>query len=349
MTDTLLSDYEVREVSYQDLDHLELGPIVAGLNLIGAEREPRHVDMTIDEFRTFTSGPGRVRSHHVVYAAAGVAAFLTLSYPDDGSSPRVLRTSISVLPAHRRKGLATELLGIAASRARHLGRDMLSGSYFDTVPAGEAFARAVGATKTLDFHSNVVRIDDLDLDLLRKWRAQGPVRGPGYSVGVVEGMQPDELLDGVAHLYHVLERDMPHPPSWEPREYDAGFIRAMLSNLLRGMDLLSAIAFEDESGAPVGMSQLGRRRSDDSTWFVTTTMVDPEHRGHALGKWVKAVACLEALQRWPRAEWMETGNAFTNKAMLGINHAMGFEHEHTMSDVEVTVDAAEAYLASRSV
>lgn len=349
MTRTLLFDYEIREVSYQDMDDAQLAPIVAAANAIGAEREPRHVDLSVAEFRVFTSGPGRVRKHLVAYEGDDEpAAFLTLSYPDDGSSPRLLRTSISVLPPHRRKGLGTSLLGIAVDETRDLGRDLLSGVVFDTVPAGEAFAQAVGGTKTLDFHSNIVRIDDLDLEMLEEWRARGPERGAGYSVELVEGMYPDELLEGIAHLYLVLERDMPHPENWEPREYDADFVKTMVANFLEGVDLLSAIIFQDKSGEPVGMSQLGRRHSDETTWFVTTTMVDPAHRGHALGKWVKAAACLEALERWPRPVWMETGNAFTNDPMLGINHAMGFEHEFTMSDFELGVDRAEAYVASKS-
>lgn len=349
ITSNLLTQYDIREVSYQELDDEELEPIVAGVNAIGAEREPRHVDVSVEEFRIFNGGPGAVRSNHVAYDSADdPVAFLNLRYPDDGSSPRLLRTSISVLSAHRRRGLGTSLLDIAVNKTRDLGRDLLSGAVFDTVPAGEAFAKAVGGTKTLDFHSNTLRINHLDLDMLREWRAQGPLRGPGYSVEVVEDMYPDEILEGVAHLYLVLERDMPQPENWEPREFTPELVKAWVGNYLKGVELLTAIAFEDRTGAPVGMSQLGRRRSDDKTWFVTTTMVDPEHRGHALGKWVKATACLEALERWPGAKWMETGNAFTNEPMLGINHAMGFEHEYTLSDVQVTIDVAEAYLASRT-
>lgn len=345
----LLNGYDIREVDYQSIEDREIAPIVAGVNLIGAEREPRHIDISVDEYRVFTGGPGSIRTHFVAYhAGKAPAAFLFMSYPDDGSSPRLLRTSISVLPDHRRIGLASHLLGIAATQARKLERDLLSGTHFDTVPAGEAFVNAIGAGKTIDFHSNTVRIDDLDLEMLWDWRSQGPVRAPGYSVQLVEGMYPDEILEGMAHLYLVLERDMPHPESWEPREFTAEFVKGWIGNFLKKVDLLTAIAFEDRSGAPVGMSQLGRRHSDDKTWFVTTTMVDPEHRGHALGKWVKAAASLEALERWPGASWMETGNAFTNEPMLGINHAMGFEHEYTMSEVEVPVEKAEAFVIART-
>lgn len=346
---SLLTGYDIREIDVGELDDSELAPIIAGYNAIWAEREPRHKEILVEESRVYLTGPGSVRHHHVATNAEGdPVGLLELRYPDDGTTPRLLRTSIWVLPEHRRKGLGTELLRVAASAAREMGRDTLNGSYFDTVPAGQSFAEAVGATKTLDFHSNAVRIVDLDLEMLRGWREQGPERGPGYTVQVIDGMYPDEILGGMAHLYLVLERDMPHPESWEPRTWNAEFVSAMLGNFLKSVDLLTAVAFEDGSGTPVGMSQMGRRHSDPTTWFVTTTMVDPEHRGHALGKWVKAAACLEALEKWPAAQWMETGNAFTNEPMLGINHAMGFRHEYTMSDAEVGVDQVEAYLVSRS-
>lgn len=345
----LLTGYDIHKAEFIELGDAELEPIVAGFNSIWDEREPRHIDLSLDEFRIFMGGPGSVRHHYVATDRSGnPAGFLNLSYPDDGTAARLLRSMILVLPEHRRRGLATTLLGIAADSARDLGREILGGAHFDTVPAGQSFAEAVGAKKTLDFHSNVLRIDDLDIDMLRDWREQGPARGPGYSVDIVEGMYPDEILEGMAHLYLVLERDMPHPENWEPRDYTAEFLRGWIGNFLKGVDLLTAIAFEDGTGSPVGMSQLGRRHTNETTWFVTTTMVDPEHRGHALGKWVKAAACLDAMERWPRAEWMETGNAFTNEPMLGINHAMGFHHEYTMSDVELAVEDAEAYLAGKS-
>ena len=46
---------------------------------------------------------------------------------------------------------------------------------------------------------------------------------------------------------------------------------------------------------------------------------------------------------------MDTGNAVTNEAMLGINRAMGFTHELTWTDVELPVETAHAYLESRGI
>ena len=344
----LLPGYDIREISVPDLTDAEVEPIVALVNVIRAERRPRSVEFSSDEFRIFTTGPGSVRRHHVVVDSEGTAAaYLNLSYPDDGTNPSLLNVEVGVRPEHRRKGIATALLGQAVRSARELGRTTLAGEVFDTVPAAGKFFEATGARKTLDLHNNILAIADLDVEMLRRWQSEGLDRAPGYSVTVVEGMYPDDLLERMAHLYLVLERDAPTPEGWEPREWSGEFVRAWFGNFLKRVELISAIALQDASGIPVGMSQLGRRHTDDATWFVTTTMVDPEHRGHALGKWVKAASALRALDIWPGAEWMETGNAFTNEPMLGINHAMGFQHEFTISEVDIDVKDAEAYLAAR--
>ena len=64
-------------------------------------------------------------------------------------------------------------------------------------------------------------------------------------------------------------------------------------------------------------------------------LVDREHRGHALGKWLKSAVILHGLERWPEADDIETMNAFSNEAMLGINREIGFEHEFTVRTYRV--------------
>ena len=340
--------YSLHDLTLSELADEDLQPIVDLINLVSVEREPRHVDLSVDEFRLFADSPGQVRRRLVVNDDEGhPVALLQTNYPDDGSNPHLLRVGISVLPAHRRRGIGSELLAQAVEMGNDLNRPTLSSNVFDTVPDGNSFAEAVGAKRTLDFHMNTLEISDLDLDLLNLWLQQGPRRAPGYSVVLIDGSFPEDLLEGMAHLYLVLERDMPTPEGFEPRVWTPELVRRFMEHFLQGTEALTAVAVHDESGEAAGMSQLVRRNADPTKWIVTTTMVDPPHRGHALGKWVKAAVSLEALARWPGGEYQETGNAFSNDAMLGINRAMGFEHEYTMTDLEVDVGQAEKYLAGR--
>jgi len=337
--------YSLDEWDIETIDEDELGAIVDLTNEISAESEPRHTDLTTDEFRMFVNSPGQIRRRFVVRSRTySPVALLSTNYADDGSNRGRLRVIIAVAPEHRRRGIGSRLLDKAVAIAKELERSTLTGEVSDTVKAGRAFLTAVGGKATLEHHLNSVEIADLDRDLLEQWVDQGPERAPGYSVHVFDGNFPDEHLEGMAHLYLVLERDMPTPEGQEPREWTPDLIHQFMEHYLQGTEALTALAIHEESGQAAGMSQLVRRTANPSTWIVTTTMVDPVHRGHALGKWVKGAVNID--DRWPEGEYQETENASTNDAMLGINHAMGFEYGLTMAEVEVDVDQVERYLDS---
>jgi len=52
--------------------------------------------------------------------------------------------------------------------------------------------------------------------------------------------------------------------------------------------------------------------------------VQPNYRGHGLGKWLKAVMLTRVLLEKPDVHYVRTGNAEANVPMLRINHALGF-------------------------
>jgi GNAT superfamily N-acetyltransferase len=337
----------IGEIDVRSATDSDLAPLVSLANIVEAEIHPRHVDTTTEEFRMFADHPGMEEVRLVAHDEGVMVATATVSHPDDGTSPDVLRTAIMVLPGYRRRGIGRSLLGHAVEIAEQKGRAALQGFAFDTVPPGLEFARALEAEQQLEYHENVLRVADLDRSLLESWVDQGPGRAPGYSVELVE-VWPEEMFADIAHLFHVLERDMPMSPDFEPRRWDADRVREIQDHYADGVDAISALAIHEESGRAVGMTDMIRRKTDPTTWMVTVTMVDPEHRGRSLGKWIKGAANLAALDRWEGGVYEETGNAFINEPMLAINHAMGFEHELTMTGFLLPVDRAREHIESRS-
>lgn len=349
MTGERALSYELSEYEIETLSDEELEPILDATNLLNRETQPRSVDLNSDELRMFAISPGMTQKRFLVHDKDGdLAGMGNARYPGDGTNAEILICQIQVLPRHRRRHVGTLILRRIADMAEELGRDRLQSYFFDTVPAGEAFATAVGAEKALAFHENFLRIAELDRDLMEAWSQIGDERAPGYSVELIEGPVPATLFEDMAHLYHVLERDMPMSEGFEPREWTAEKVAEQQEHYLQGVDSLSAFAIEAASGRAVGMSQLIRRKSDPTTWLVTVTMVDPSHRGLSLGKWVKGTVNVAALDRWEGGVYQETGNAFTNEPMLAINRAMGFEHELTITDCSLSLEQARAYLASRA-
>ncbi|HXV70303.1 MAG TPA: GNAT family N-acetyltransferase [Acidimicrobiia bacterium] len=339
--------YEISEVDYHDLSDEQFQEVVDVANALDAEAFPRHVENTAEEMRIYTESPGMTHHRFLAHDGGQLVALANFRYPNDGTNAETLLCHIRVLPDHRRQGIATELLTRGVELASQLERKTLQGVISDTVPAGKAFVSAIGARETLHFHENVVRIDDLDLQLLQRWVDQGPERAPGYSIRLIDGLWPEEFLDDIAHLFFVLERDMPTSEVWEPREWNAERVSELQDHYAKSVDSLSTLAIEDSTGRVVGMSDMIRRKTDPTTWMVTTTMVDPEHRGKSLGKWVKGAINLAALERWDGGIYQETGNAFINEPMLAINRAMGFEHELTMTDCLLDIEDARSYLETR--
>lgn len=338
--------FTVSEFDIASASDAELTPLLDLVNTVEQEIHPRHVAMTSGELRMFADNPGMEEIRFVAHQRDVVVATAAFSHPEDGTSANVLRCAIRVLPEYRRRGIGTMLLRHAVDVADAKGRTELQGFVFDTVPSGHEFARAYGADQQLDYHENVVDVTELDRDLLQSWVDQGPARAPGYSVLVMD-VWAEDMFSDIAHLFHVLERDMPMSPDFEPRHWDAKRVRELQDHYADGVDAISAFAVHDESGRAVGMTDMIRRKTDPTTWIVTVTMVEPEHRGRSLGKWIKGAANLAALDRWEGGVWEETGNAFINEPMLAINHAMGFQHELTMTGFLLPVDRARAYLDGR--
>jgi GNAT superfamily N-acetyltransferase len=109
---------------------------------------------------------------------------------------------------------------------------------------------------------------------------------------------------------------------------------------------------------------VARRKSDgafagfhDVSWLpfepkfvhVGSTGVRPEHRGHALGKWLKAVMTLRVMNERPDVEEIRTGNADSNDAMLGINKQMGYRQKLGVTTWEVPTETAADWLKSRGI
>jgi GNAT superfamily N-acetyltransferase len=81
----------------------------------------------------------------------------------------------------------------------------------------------------------------------------------------------------------------------------------------------------DGTGELVGISEIYLPAERPWIVFQGDTGVDPAHRGHGLGAWMKAVNHLRLRDEHPEVEIVQTWNASSNEPMLRINRALGFE------------------------
>jgi hypothetical protein len=85
------------------------------------------------------------------------------------------------------------------------------------------------------------------------------------------------------------------------------------------------VAEHISSGRLAGFTQLSLPSDPRRPVTQGITIVDPEHRGHRLGLWIKATNLLQLRVFSPDAPLVITGNAEENVHMLEINKVLGFQ------------------------
>jgi len=259
----------------------------------------------------------------------------------------LVRAQLEVHPGHRQRGIGRLLLERLVQAAESDGRTTIQAMTHDRVPAGEIFARRVGAEAKSAAHTNRLLISDLDVDLMSRWADEGPVRAKGYSLFGYDGRCPDDLLEQMAALMEVMHTAPTDGLDIEGDRKTPAWIRKMEAWLeAEQTDRWVLIARHDPTGELAGYTEVMWTPHRPETVQQGDTGVWPKHRGHALGKWLKAAMALRVLEERPGIKDIRTGNADSNAPMLGINHAMGFKPYMAAMWWNLDVTRARAYLGS---
>ncbi|MGH9169590.1 MAG: GNAT family N-acetyltransferase [Acidimicrobiales bacterium] len=244
--------------------------------------------------------------------------------------------SVSVDPAHERRGVGRALLEHGEQVAQDRGRSRIFGHTLEPVdsePRGASFARAASyrAARTnerRDLHLPVSPelLDDLTAACL-------PFAA-GYEIVTWTGSCPGSLAEGRVHLAQVISADAPHGElDYEVENWDIDRLRRWEANVEQmGRDLLSAGAVESASGTLVGFTELGLPRRRPQLAYQFDTVVSPEHRGHRLGALTKIANVRALAERSPETRRMSTWNAADNAPMIGVNEAIGYARAGILRD-----------------
>ena len=245
--------------------------------------------------------------------------------------------SLSVLAPYRRRGLGTSLLRGALTLAESRGRTKLMGATHDRIPAGETFLRNLGAQAAQANLASQLDLSKLPQGLLDGWTQAG---APGYRLWRNVGPYPEARLAAIADLLNVMNT----APRGELDIQDSQFTPERVrdweaQNEAAELQTVSTFAEHAQSGALVGLTELGWQAGRETLLHQFATAVRPEHRRRGLGRWIKAANLRAALELNPRAKFVRTGNADSNAGMLAINRTLGFWP--LMARTEWQIGAAE--------
>ena len=243
-----------------------------------------------------------------------------------GGAPVLEIHSLNVDASWRRKGIGSALLRLMAQYGAENRRTHLHGQVRSAIPAGAAFAAAMGGVAGLEQRESEVDLARLDLGLIDRWIEEGPVHAPGYEVVFMTAGYDPSCLSAIAEVYDAMD-DMPHD------DLQAGTQRKTVEQLAGADAMLagsgetrwSAFAREVGSDRFAGVTDVFLRSWDPAIAHQGNTGVLPAHRGRRLGWWLKAAMARRIVDHASAVRVIRTGNAFSNAHMLAINDAMGFE------------------------
>jgi GNAT superfamily N-acetyltransferase len=237
------------------------------------------------------------------------------------------RLDLQVHPGLRRRGVGAALYAFAVDRARQRDRVRIISDTVATLPggtprdeAGGAFAAAMGAKRALVDVRRRLDLSTVDVDALPMPQA------PGYSAVTWTDRAPEEFLADLGRLDGRMVLDAPMGDLViEPWKVDADRIRdTERSAVARGDRLYHTGIRHDATGVLAAWSTLAFEATIPYHAWQYITIVDPDHRGHRLGTWVKVANLRFTLEREPALRTVDTWNAAVNKHMIAINEAVGF-------------------------
>lgn len=268
-------------------------------------------------------------SHRLAWLASDAdavpvgSAFLRLF--TDAGREHLAELELHVHPVERRHGIGSRLLDRAVAAAREDGRR----SVLAQVEAGSPGARflpARGFRKVLTLTFARLPLAAADSTALRKIIDRPH---PGYRLTSWYGIVPDDLAQTFAASRRAMA-DMPMDDTDHGTvTWDVERVRAAARVVEERGELLHTVVAVDESdGSVAGFTELVVSGDGEGDGQHYGTGVLPEHRGHGLGRWMKAESIRQARERHPGLHGLLTDTADNNHRMRNINDALGYEPTH---------------------
>ena len=341
------STYTVEPADLATADDDLLREVLAVGNAVSSERIPEDPPLSFEAFASrVRNRPSMVVIRDwLVRSGEGqlVARGFVIRFDAD-TNQHLRDAGIDVLPAHRRKGVGKQLLREIVTGAGDADDIVMSFFTNDRVPSAAAFLKRIGAKTALTMHTNQLDLTQLDRAMVREWAA---IATKGYRLEWIDGDVPDDQMQNVIVAYDTMNTAPRGDSAMQDWNTTPGQIREFdRSRRATGRERRLVLAIHEATGDVAGYTELVYDPKVPHLIWQQGTAVIPSHRGHGLGKWLKAANLERAVRDWPKATLVRTGNADVNAPMLAINDRLGFKPTWADAIWEIGIAEARRYLES---
>ncbi|WP_405562268.1 GNAT family N-acetyltransferase [Streptomyces sp. NBC_01180] len=250
-------------------------------------------------------------------------AFLRLF---DGGQAHLAELTLHVHPTERREGVGSRLLDTAVATARDNARSCVTAQAEAGSP-GDRFLSDRGFREVLTLRFARLPLAGVDPTTLAEI-VERP--HPGYRLASWQGTVPDDLAQTFAASRRAMD-DMPmEDTDYGAVTWDVDRVRAAAKAVQdRGDQLHTVVAIDTTDDSIAGFTELVVSGSGTGDGQHYGTGVLPEHRGHGLGRWMKAESIRQALGRYQDLGGLLTDTADSNTHMRHISDSLGYVPTHT--------------------
>jgi GNAT superfamily N-acetyltransferase len=237
---------------------------------------------------------------------------------------------VRVHPDSRRRGIGTALLRAMIPTVTQRGRTIIAGTGVTDGGCGFRWATDLGFHVVHRMVLQELALATVDRSL---WNVPAP---PGYRLTRWTGAVPNDLIVSYARartaIHDAPSGDWSHRlPAWTPE-----LVRRAEADLReRNVEQRVVAAVHEHTGTTAGLTeiQLYPHRADLA--FQHDTAVLAEHRGHGLGRWIKAHMNTWLTAERPALTHVRTSTAADNVHMIRVNTQLGYAIIRKMVTVEV--------------
>ncbi len=109
-----------------------------------------------------------------------------------------------VHPDWRRQGIGSKLLALIAEKARENERRLLIGNVYERDSAGQGFGESIGAEVGLAAHTNQLKLEEVDRELIQMWVDRAAERASGYALEFWDGPYPEEEMGRAVEMVKAM-------------------------------------------------------------------------------------------------------------------------------------------------